>query len=44
MYILPIEHPVPDFANWKQAFERDPVGRERSGVWHYRISRAIDDP
>lgn len=44
MPILRIEHPVPDFAGWKQAFESDPVGRERSGVRRYAIFRAVDDP
>jgi hypothetical protein len=44
MPILRIEHAVPDFANWKQAFDSDPVGRERSGVRRYQILRSIDDP
>jgi len=44
MYILRIEHPVPDYAAWKAAFDSDPIGRERSGVRRYRILRAIDDP
>ena len=44
MYILRIEHPVPDFDGWKQAFDSDPVGREKSGVRRYRVLRPIDDP
>ncbi|MFI5273079.1 MAG: hypothetical protein ACHQ4H_08620 [Ktedonobacterales bacterium] len=44
MYILRIEHPVPDFDGWKKAFESDPVGREKSGVRRYRILRPIDNP
>lgn len=44
MPILHIEHPVPDFDGWKQAFDSDPVGRERSGVRRHRILRAMDDP
>lgn len=44
MYILRIEHPVPDFARWKQAFDSDPVGREKSGVRRYQILRPVDDP
>ena len=44
MYILRIEHPVPDFAGWKKAFDSDPVGRETSGVRRYQVSRPIDDP
>ena len=44
MYMLRIEHPVPSFDGWKQAFDSDPAGREKSGVRRYQISRAIDDP
>jgi hypothetical protein len=44
MHILRIEHPVPNFDAWKEAFDSDPVGRERSGVRRYRILRPTDDP
>ncbi len=44
MYMLRIEHPVPNFEGWKKAFDSDPVGRERSGVRRYQISRAVDNP
>ena len=44
MTILRIEHPVPDFERWKQAFDSDPVGRTQSGVSRYRILRLADDP
>jgi hypothetical protein len=44
MYILRIEHPVPDFDGWKKAFDSDPVGREKSGVRRYQILRPIDNP
>lgn len=44
MPILRIEHPVPDFDGWKQAFDSDPVGRERSGVRRYRILHDMDNP
>ena len=44
MPVLRIEHPVPDFDGWKAAFDRDPVGRQRSGVRRYRVLRSIDDP
>jgi hypothetical protein len=39
MYILRIEHPVPDYDTWKASFDSDPIGRERSGVRRYRILR-----
>ncbi len=44
MYLLRIEHPVPDFEAWKKAFDSDPVGRRRSGVRAYRVMRPADDP
>jgi hypothetical protein len=43
MYILRIEHPVPDYGNWKMAFDSDPVGRVKPGVRRYRILRPVDD-
>ncbi len=42
--IVQIEHPVRDYPTWKAAFDRDPVGREASGVVRYRIFRSNDDP
>jgi len=44
MFVLRIEHRVPDFDGWKKAFDGDPVGREKSGVRRYRVLRPIDDP
>ncbi len=44
MPILRIEHHVPNFENWKRAFDSDPVGRQRSGVRRYSILRDVDDP
>ena len=44
MHILRIEHSVPHFDAWKQAFDGDPVGREQGGVRRYRILRQVDDP
>ena len=44
MYILQIEHKVPNFEGWKKAFEADPINRKKSGVIRYRICRPIDDP
>ena len=43
MAILRIEHAVADYAAWKEAFDGDPAGRERSGVRSYRIMRPADD-
>lgn len=44
MYVLRIEHAVPDFDRWKAAFDSDPVGRPQGGVRRYRVIRAVDDP
>jgi hypothetical protein len=44
VHVLRIEHPVPDFEAWKQAFESDPIGREKGGVRRYRVLRAAEDP
>lgn len=43
MYILQIEHSVPNYEGWRKAFENDPIDRKGSGVTHYRISRKPDD-
>lgn len=44
MPVVRIEHSVPDFAAWKQAFDQDPADRQASGVRRYTILRAADDP
>jgi hypothetical protein len=44
MPILQIQHKVRDFDRWRQAFDSDPVGRERGGVRRYQILQAADDP
>jgi len=44
MHILRIEHQVPDFDGWKEAFDSDPIGRKQSGVRRHRVLRPIDDP
>jgi hypothetical protein len=44
MYIVQVEHQIPDFATWKEAFDSDPIGRERSGVRRYRIMHPVDNP
>jgi hypothetical protein len=43
MFIVRVEHPVADFAAWKRTFDSDPIGRQRSGVRGYRITRPVDD-
>jgi hypothetical protein len=43
--VVRVEHSVPDYEAWKrEAFDHDPLGRERSGVRRYRVLRADDDP
>jgi hypothetical protein len=44
MVIVRIEHAVPSFDKWKQAFDNDPVDRKGSGVRRYQIFRLQDDP
>jgi len=44
MFNLHIEHPVPDYWNWKKAFDSDPVGRQKMGVRTYQIQRDIHNP
>ena len=43
MYVLRIEHPVPNYDGWKQAFDSDPIGRKEMGVRRSRVYRAVDD-
>ena len=44
MYMLRIEHPVPDYAGWKKAFDSDPAFRKNSGVRRYQVLRPLDNP
>lgn len=44
MYTLCIEHPVPSYDKWKQAFDSDPIGREKMKVRRYQILRPMDNP
>jgi hypothetical protein len=44
MPTLRIEHAVPDFANWKRAFDSDPADRKGSGVRRYQVFRELDAP
>jgi hypothetical protein len=43
MPIVRIEHRVPDFERWKQAFDGDPADRRGSGVLRYQVLRLRDD-
>jgi hypothetical protein len=43
--VVRVEHPVPDYETWKrEAFDRDPLGRARSGVRRHRVLRRGDGP
>jgi hypothetical protein len=44
MPVVRIEHAVPSFEKWKQAFDSDPADRKGSGVRRYQISRLQSDP
>jgi hypothetical protein len=44
MPVLRIEHSVPDFTRWKQAFDSDPADRKGSGVRRYQVLQSVDDP
>jgi hypothetical protein len=44
VFVLRIEHPVPDYDNWKRAFDNDPLDRKGSGVVSYRVLRAPGTP
>jgi hypothetical protein len=43
MYVLNYWHSVNDYAEWKQIFDSDPLGREASGVRRVSIERPVDD-
>ena len=43
MYVLNYWHTVSDYAEWKQIFDSDPLGREASGVRRVSIERPVDD-
>jgi hypothetical protein len=43
--VVRVEHPVPDYEMWKrEAFDRDPLGRERCGVRRHRVLHRGDRP
>ena len=44
MPIVRIEHSVPNFEKWKQAFDSDPADRKGSGVHRYQVLRLKSDP
>lgn len=44
MPTLQLEHEIKDFAMWKAAFDRDPIGRRGLGVRRHRVFRPLDDP
>ncbi|HET8906792.1 MAG TPA: hypothetical protein VFN11_07495, partial [Ktedonobacterales bacterium] len=44
MFVLHIEHPVPNFDGWRQAFDSDPVGRKQMGVRRFQVTRPVDNP
>jgi hypothetical protein len=44
MPIIRIQHQVPDFDRWKQAFDSDPMDRKESGVTRYHIYRSVNEP
>lgn len=44
MHTVRIEHKISDFATWRAAFDRDPVGRAACGVLQHRVLRPLDDP
>jgi len=42
VYVLRIEHPVPDYDGWKRAFDSDPLDRKGAGVRRFIIFRSVD--
>jgi hypothetical protein len=44
MPTIRIQHLVPDFDRWRQAFESDPMDRKGSGVTRYHVYRSVDTP
>ncbi len=44
MPTLHIEHPISDYATWREAFDRFADLREKSGVLGHRVQLPVDDP
>jgi|SRR4051812_19772934 hypothetical protein len=43
--VVRVEHPVPNYEIWKrEAFDSDPLARERCGVLRHRVLRRGDAP
>ncbi|MFH5207350.1 hypothetical protein ACHIPZ_03815 [Antrihabitans sp. NCIMB 15449] len=43
MHTLHIEHPISDFATWKQAFDKFAELRSLAGVRSHRVAQPVDD-
>ena len=41
---LRVEQRVGTYEDWKMMFDKDPLGRKKSGVRRYTISRSVGDP
>jgi hypothetical protein len=39
-----VEQQAASFDDWKKMFDRDPLGRKKSGVRRYSISRSLGEP
>ena len=44
MYVIRIEHPVPDYDGWRRAFDSDPLDRKGAGVRRFKVFRSVEDP
>lgn len=44
MTLLQIEHRVPDYKEWKKAFDNDPMDRKGAGVRRFSSFHLSDDP
>lgn len=44
MNTLRIQHPITDYATWRQAFDRFAGLRQQGGVQAFRVCRPVDDP
>jgi len=44
MFILQVEHKVPNYEGWKRAFDSDPINRKKMGVTRYLVCRQEENP